>query len=73
MSYASQQSIENTLTRADREAPFALGDGDFDPVPRPSRTPIDWDGLAWTEFDFVTGEIIATGCIAPLPVGEMGP
>jgi hypothetical protein len=46
-------TIAETLTQVERSAPFALGDGDFDPVPRPSRTPIDWDGLAWTEFDFL--------------------
>jgi hypothetical protein len=44
-------------------APFVVPDLPAEPVERPSRTVIEWNGGEWMEWDPATGEIIATGTI----------
>lgn len=55
--------VDDTLTRAEREAPFALGDGDGDPLPACTRLAIEWDGLRYAETDPATGAVLATGSV----------
>ncbi len=69
-------AIAETLTQAEmtREAvaaAFRLADPDHEPLPRPWRVPVDWDGAAWTEFDPMTGEIVASGCTDTQTTGDM--
>lgn len=63
-------SLAATLTRHEREAPFAIGAIDPEPLPRPCRVGLVLadhktdDGrvhVAFTEFDLRTGEILAEG------------
>lgn len=53
--------VAATLTRADLEAPFALGDLDAEPLPKPSRAALEWDGARWAEIDPATGTVLAIG------------
>lgn len=59
---AKHAHVEDTLTRAEREAPFALGTGDGEPLPRPTRLALEWDGPRWAETDPATGYTLFVGC-----------
>lgn len=65
MSYASQGSVDGTLTRADRLAPFAIGEPDEEPLPAKHlrRLPVDWNGMEWSAIDPETGEVLETGVV----------
>ena len=45
---------------------FALAEPEFEPLPRPARTCLLWDGTEWAEIDPATGEILSTGSASPL-------
>ena len=53
--------VDGTLTRAEREAPFAIGDGDCEPLQRPTRLALEWDGRRYTEIDPATGNTLLEG------------
>ena len=59
---AKNAFVDDTLTRAEREAPFALGDGDGEPLPVCTRLAIEWDGRRYAETDPVTGYTLSVGC-----------
>lgn len=42
---------------------FRLSPRDLEPVPKPWRSQLVWEGETWAEIDPETGEIIATGTI----------
>jgi len=63
MTYATQESVAATLTQGemgakatcyrtdivDHSGVLAPPPADGEPVPRPSRLPIEWDGMEWVE------------------------
>lgn len=63
--------VDETLTTGERLAPFVepvapwarLAEPVSEPLPRPSRTVLEWDGADWMEWNPATGEIIATGTV----------
>lgn len=57
-SYASQESVEGTLTAADRAAPFRVAEPDGEPLPAVTRTPVVVDGQTLATIDPHTGETI---------------
>lgn len=36
---------------------------DREPVPRPARLALWWDGRRWAEIDPATGDVVAVGCV----------
>ena len=61
---ADQASIDSTLTRAERAAPFSLSD-DFETVSGPTRLALDieedGDGIVFAETDPATGMTVRIG------------
>ena len=55
-------AVFETLVTGERIAPFAvLAAADAEPVERPARTLLVWEGAAWCEIDPVTGAVLARG------------
>lgn len=72
MSTALQASIDETLTRTEREQPFQIGDGEAPPLPaRPyCRLHLLWDvdddGTRWlTELEPETGDALRVLVVGP--------
>lgn len=59
------QFVDETLTRAEREAPFRLGDGELEPIAGPTRLFLEIEegvsGLVFAETDPVTCETLHVG------------
>lgn len=53
--------VEATLTRAEREAPFSMGDGETEPLPAPTRLALEWDGRHFAEIDPASGYTLTVG------------
>lgn len=63
-------TIEATLTRSEREAPFKIAPADNDPLPKITRCALEIiesdDALSYVERAVLTGEIIETGLLAQI-------
>lgn len=59
--------VAETLTRAEREAPFQLGMFDPEPLPRLTRTARVVNGAIEFEIDPATGEVLAERTLEPAP------
>lgn len=44
---------------------YALSPPDPEPLPRPTRTVVDWRDREWTEIDPGTGAVLAAGTVPP--------
>ena len=56
------QFVDETLLTGERIAPFAiLAQPGDEPLPKPTRAGLLWDGPCWSEFDPRTGQITAKG------------
>lgn len=42
---------------------YALAEPDGEPLPRPTRCALEWDGRSWTETDPATGYTLTVGCV----------
>lgn len=56
----SYPDCDATLTRAEREAPFAISEPDNDPLPARTRMLVVWDGPLWAEIEPQAVEARAT-------------
>jgi hypothetical protein len=56
--YASQESVEKTLTAAERAAPFQTADADPEPLPKVTRLPVLVEGLTISIVDPKTGAVV---------------
>lgn len=56
--YASQESIAETLTAAERAAPFIDAPPDDEPLPRVTRECVLCDGETLTTVDPQTGDVM---------------
>jgi hypothetical protein len=52
-------AVEETLTAAERAAPFAIAGGDVSPLPKRTREPVIVEGDAISIIDPKTGEVVA--------------
>ena len=60
--------VDATLTAGERLAPFArLAAPDPEPLDKPTRCGLDWDGDDWTEWDPATGTELARGTVKRRP------
>lgn len=59
-----------TLTRAERAAPFALAP-DAEPLPPRRRLLVEWEGERWAETDPATGVTLAIGNVLVLGHGPL--
>jgi len=60
--------VPETLTTGERLAPFAiLAEAELEPIAKPTRCALDWDGDRWVETDPETGAEIARGTLERRP------
>lgn len=57
------KSIDETLTRSEREAPFRIADHAEALPDGPTRTLTVWDGTEWREYDPRTRKRIDAGAV----------
>lgn len=70
-SYASQESVAETLTAAERAAPFAISGGDVTPLPKRTREPVLVEGDAISILDPKTGDVVALQFVDGTPGAEV--
>lgn len=61
MAVIKHRHVEETLTLAEREAPFRLPHADAEPLPRPTRLALVWDGRRYAEVDPSSGYTLTVG------------